>query len=183
MNSPWSAVDDGSAGPGIAPARLVLVPLLVTVVLGIVAGLVWLWLAEPAQWEARAGGVVMTEAASRGQFAVIVVFVLVGAVASLCCGWAVARMLPALGWLLTPLVLVMTSLAAVIAWRVGVHLGPPSPDTLTDVQVGDRLPAQLAVDSIPPFLAWPVFGLLGLMSSIWADGRGVSERSGPPRPQ
>ena len=43
--------------------------------LAVLAGLAWTWLARPAEWEVREQGVVLTEAASRGQFSVIVVFV------------------------------------------------------------------------------------------------------------
>jgi hypothetical protein len=170
--NPSTSVVDGEPTRTDAPAtRRVLVPVLATVVLGIVTGLVWLWLAEPAQWEARESGIVMTEAASKGQFSVIVVFVIVGAVASLGCGWVLARVLPDLGWMLAPCVVLMTAVAALIAWRVGVELGPQPPGTIAGVEVGDRLPAELAVDAVAPFLVWPIFGLIGLMGAIWADGR------------
>lgn len=139
--------------------------------LGVVAGLVWIQLAHPAEWEARDGGIVLTEAAARGQFSVIVVFVLIGLIASLLWGWIATWMLPDLGWLLVPFVLVLTSLAAVIAWRVGVELGPPPPATVAGVSVGDRIPSQLAVDGLAPFLVWPIFGLVGVVGATWAGAR------------
>jgi hypothetical protein len=138
-------------------------------VLGVAAGLVWLWLAAPAEWEARDTGLVLTEAASKGQFSVIVTFVLIGAVASLMAGWAVGWRAHDLGWVLTPLVVVGTVAAAVVAWRVGVLLGPPDPTTATGVTVGDRVPAELEVDGIAPFLVWPIFGLLGLIVATWVS--------------
>lgn len=140
-------------------------------VLAVVAGLVWLWLAEPAEWEVREAGVVLTEAASRGQFSVIVVFVLVGVVTSFVWAWAATWVLDGLGWLLIPAVVVLTTIAAVVAWRVGVDLGPPPPGSVTGVSVGDRIPAQLEVDGLAPFLVWPIFGLAGVIGATWTKGR------------
>lgn len=144
---------------------------LVMLLLGVVAGVVWIQLANPAEWEAREGGLVLTEAAARGQFSVIVVFVLIGAVASLLWGWGATWALPDLGWLLIPVAVVLTILAAVIAWRVGVELGPPPPGSVAGVAVGDRVPAQLSIDGVPPFLAWPIFALVGVIGATWAGSR------------
>ena len=44
-------------------------------ILGVAAGFVWERLASPALWEVSERGLVMDEAASKGQFSVIVVFV------------------------------------------------------------------------------------------------------------
>ncbi|MET0929668.1 MAG: hypothetical protein ABWX74_09120 [Aeromicrobium sp.] len=154
-----------------AGVRRLVVASLAMLLLGIGAGLVWIQLANPALWEARDGGLVLTEAAARGQFSVIVVFVLIGVVVSLVWGWCATWALPDLGWLLTPVVAVMTALAAVIAWRVGVELGPPPPGTVEGVSVGDRVPSQLGIDGLAPFLVWPIFGLVGVIGATWAGAR------------
>jgi hypothetical protein len=174
------------------PVRRLVIVVLGTLLTGVVGGLVWLWLARPAEWEGRNGGLVLTEAAARGQFAVVVVFVLVGVVASVVSGWATVRLLPGIGWLAVPLVVVLSTLAAIVAWRVGVELGPPDPSTVAGVADGDRVPARLAVDDVAPFLVWPIFGLAGVIGATWSDGRrdvraeagagaaaGVSERYEP----
>lgn len=140
-------------------------------VLAVLAGLVWMWLAEPAEWEVRDRGVVLTEAASRGQFSVIVVFVLVGIVASFVWAWAATWLLSDLGWLIIPVVVVLTAVASVVAWRVGVELGPPAPGSVSGAAVGDRIPAQLKVDGLAPFLAWPIFGLAGVIGATFVKGR------------
>lgn len=144
--------------------------------LAVLAGLAWTWLARPAEWEVREQGVVLTEAASRGQFSVIVVFVLIGVVTSLVWAGATAWALADLGWLLIPIVVVLTVLASIIAWQVGVAFGPPSPASLRDVAVGDRLPAQLEVDGLAPFLAWPIFGLVGVIGATAVRGRLRADR-------
>jgi hypothetical protein len=156
---------------------------LASLLAGLVGGLVWLWLAHPAEWEGRNGGLVMTEAAARGQFSVVVVFVLIGVVVSVVAGWLTVRLVPGLGWLAVPLVLVLTTLAGLVAWRVGVELGPPDPTTVPGIQDGDRVPARLAVDNVAPFLVWPIFGLVGVIGGTWAEGRrDVSERYEPRQP-
>lgn len=138
---------------------------------GVAAGFVWLWLAQPAEWEVRGTGIVLTEAAARGQFSVIVVFVVIGAVASAVWGWTAGRMLPELGGLLAVHVVVLTLVGSVIAWRTGVWLGPPDPRSVSGLSAGDRVPSELAVDGITPFLTWPILGLVGLIGAAWSGSR------------
>jgi hypothetical protein len=138
-------------------------------VLGAVGGLLWVWLAQPAEWEVTARGVVLTEEAVRGQFSVVVTFVCVGAVLTLAWGWAAARSLAELGWVLVPVFAVVAGAAAVIAWQVGVALGPPDPRDVVDPALGDRLPSPLEIDAVAPFLVWPMFALIGLLLSAWLD--------------
>lgn len=107
----------------------------------------------------------MDEAASKGQFAVIVVFIAIGAVASLLLGSFMAWALRDAGWVTTPLVVVATLAAAVIAWRLGVLLGPPDPSSVKDVSVGGHVPARLDVNGFSAFLVWPISGLVGLIGT------------------
>ncbi|MET1036921.1 MAG: hypothetical protein ABW075_01525 [Aeromicrobium sp.] len=167
--APVTADPSVAGRPGIG-RRLVAASLLM-LLLGLAAGLVWVQLARPAQWEVRDGGIVLTEAASRGQFSVIVLFVAIGVLTSMLWGWGTTWALPDLGWLVIPVVVVLTTLAAVIAWRVGVELGPPPPTSVTAATVGDRIPAQLSVDGVAPFLTWPIFGLVGVIGATWVAGR------------
>jgi hypothetical protein len=147
--------------------------------LGVVGAVLWVQLAEPAQWEVRETGVVLTEAASHGQFSVIVTFMLVGVVLSLLWGAGVARAVPELGWALTPLAIVATSAAAVVAWRLGVAWGPPNPLSVRDAAVGERLPAALAVDIVAPFLLWPAGGLAGVLIGSALVPRSREHEPGP----
>ncbi len=136
--------------------------------LGVAAGVVWQWRANPAQWEVRAdGSIVLTEIAAREQFGVIVLFVIAGAVVSLLWGLTATALLRDLGWRLTPLIVVTTLAAAVIAWRVGVMLGPVGPQDAVDPAIGDRLPSKLAIDGVAAFVVWPIFGVMGLLITMW----------------
>jgi len=69
------------------------------------------------------------------------------------------------GWVTTPLVVVATLAAAVIAWRLGVHLGPPDPSSVKGVPVGGHIPARFTIDGVSPFLVWPIAGLVGLIGT------------------
>ena len=144
-------------------------------VLGAAGGLLWLWLAEPAEWEVTTLGIVLTEEAAQGQFAVIVTFVSVGAVLCLGWGWAAGRALGEVGWLLVPAFALMAGGAAVIAWQIGVAFGPTHPRDVVGPSLGDRLPAPLEIDSVAPFLVWPMFALLGLLLAAWLDRSGADE--------
>lgn len=166
-----SVVSTAPAPGDVRVTRRLVVASASVLVLAVVAALLWVWLAEPAEWEAREGGVVLTEAASRGQFSVIAVFVLIGVVASLVWGWAAGWLLSDLGWLMVPVVVVLTIVAAVVTWQIGVVLGPPAPSSVTGVSVGDRIPAQLEIDGLAPFLAWPIFGLIGAIGATLTKAR------------
>jgi hypothetical protein len=168
---PVRTPDDADRPPRPVAVRRIVSLSLGMLLLGVAAGLLWLQLADPARWEVRSDGIVLTEAAARGQFSVVVVFVLIGVIASLIWGWVATWMLADLGWLLVPLVIVLTTLAAVLAWRIGVELGPPPPATVAGVSVGDRLPSPLVVDGIAAFLVWPMAGLVGVVGATWSGAR------------
>lgn len=152
----------------LVPLKKLWLSVAAMLLLGVAAGAVWQWRAKPAEWEVRSdGSIVLTEIAARDQFGVIVVFVIAGAIVSLIWGFATTHALRDLGWRLTPLVVVTTLVAAVIAWRVGVELGPVGPQGAVDPGVGDRLPSKLAIDGISPFVVWPIFGVIGVLISMW----------------
>jgi len=155
-----------SGAPGVTRVVLWSVGMLV---LGAVGGLLWLWLAEPAEWQVTERGIILTEDAARGQFAVVVMFVGLGAGLCFVWSWIAGRALRELGWVLVPVFAGVAGAAAVIAWRVGVALGPTHPRDVADPSLGDRLPAPLEIDAVAPFLVWPMFALLGLLVAAWLD--------------
>lgn len=154
-------------------------------VLGVVVGGLWDAMARPAQWLVTERGIVLTEEASTRQVGVELLFVALGAGASLLAGLVVGYLLRRLGWAVVPVVVVGTSLAAVVAWRVGLWLGPGDPAATVDPRIGDRIPSSLAVESLASFMVWPIAGLVGVLLVTWAVGRPrrVSEPAEPsPRP-
>ena len=168
------------ADPRVTPARVVLAVVLL-LVLATAAGAAWQAFATLPRWQVTEQGIVLTEAESSRQVGVELAFVGIGIVLALVWAAVVGVVLRALGWLLVPLVGLATAVAGVLAWRVGLLLGPGDPAATPDPRIGERIPAQPAVDAVASFVVWPVAGLLGLLLATWLVGRGdrVSERSGP----
>lgn len=146
--------------------------------LGGVAGLVWFWLADPGEWEVTQLGLVRSEDEVRAQFAVIVSFVTIGALLCFGWGWAAGHRLRDVGWPLVPVFALVPGLAALIAWQVGVLLGPSNPAEAGNLSQGDRVPAQLEIDAVAPFLVWPMFALAGLVLAAWLDRSDDAEAAG-----
>lgn len=146
-----------------------LIPLVAAMlVVGAVGGYVWAQLAHPAEWEVQSSGsIVLTEVAARDQYTVIMVFMAVGAIGSLIWAWLTSLVLREVGWRLTPLVILATAAAGVIAWRLGIVLGPDGPLAAVHPVAGDKLPSKLAIDGVAPFLAWPIGGLVGVVGATW----------------
>ncbi len=138
-----------------------------SVLLGVVSGVVWAQLADPGLWEVRDTGIVLTEDASRGQFSVIVVFSLIAVIASLLWAAAMTVMARQGGWLLVACVAAGATVAGGLAWQVGMLLGPPPPDSVAGLSLGDRVPDELRVDGVAPFLVWPIAALVGVLLGTW----------------
>lgn len=138
-------------------------------VIGALAAVVWSRVADPSQWEVADGGLRLTEEASRGDFRVLLAFGVIGLVAGLLIG-LVGDLVLRSAW---PGLLLLTGvsvLAALLAWRLGIALGPPDPRTVGDLSDGDRVPSRLAVDSVVPFLTWPLGVLAGVLVASWFPG-------------
>lgn len=139
-------------------------------VLGVASGIAWLLLASPAEWKVTSDGIILTEEGSKGRFGVIVTFVLIGIVVAFLWGFIAGFRLHGASAALVPVFAVAALLAGVIAWRIGVHFGPPDPASVTGTHVGDKIPQELAIDSFAPFLVWPIFALIGLLLAAYSAG-------------
>lgn len=134
---------------------------------GVPAALVWWWLGSPSQWIATDRGLVLTEQNATGQFQVVAVFTLIGVVVGLACGIAVERRARPARWQTVVALMLASLAAALVCWWLGVVLGPPDPESVTGVKTGSRVPAQFAVDAIPPFVVWPLSALIGYALSLY----------------
>jgi hypothetical protein len=159
--------------------KRIILAIVAMLALGVVAAFAWAQFAHPAEWQVRTGGsIVLTEVAAGDQFSVIVVFIVVGAIASFVWAWVTSLLLRDLGWWLTPLVIVTTLVAAVIAWRLGIAVGPDGPRAAVNPAVGTKIPSKLAVDGVAPFLVWPIVGLLGVVGATWTSRETPVDDSG-----
>lgn len=144
---------------------------LVPVLVGLAVGGVWLLVADRWYWTASDGQLTMGEAAASGQFRAIAWFVALGMVASALWG-AVVTLRSASSWRLVPTMVVGALLASVVAWQVGLLLGPQDPEAQPGLSDGDKVAAQFVVDSLAPFLLWPVAALAAvLMVTIFGARR------------
>lgn len=158
---------------------------LVMAVLGAAAGFLWLAVAQPAQWEYREQGLVLSEGAAAAQFGIVAWFAVIGFVLSVVFGWVLAVRRAADGWRLAPVVIVATVVAALICSRVGYSFGPPDPQTVTGLQPGDRVPMRFELGAVSPMLMWTLGGLLGIVAATFlrapepVQGDAVTARSEP----
>lgn len=141
------------------------------VIVGAGAGWLWAEVADPGQWQAREQGLILTEEAAQGRFDALMMFVGVGLVVCLVAGAALGLAGRRLGWLVVPLAVLWAVVAAVVAWQVGDLVGPPDPSTVTGIEVGDTVPAELHLDTWAPFLAWPLGALAGVLLVAWIPER------------
>ncbi|MEO6470691.1 MAG: hypothetical protein ABIR57_02540 [Aeromicrobium sp.] len=139
-------------------------------ILGAASGLVWLWLAEPAEYKVTPQGAILDEQGAKGRFGVIVTFVVIGMIAALLWGLLAGMQLSDRGWVMVPVFALASAAAGLIAWRVGVVLGPPDPATVRDTTIGHKIPQRLAIDTASPFLVWPIFALMGLFIAAYSTG-------------
>lgn len=146
--------------------------LLALVATGIPAAVVWNLLAEPSLWRATAEGLVLTEENAGGTFQVVAVFTLIGAAVGVVWGVVIDRWGGPGHWT-TVLAISLAALAsALVCWQVGIVIGPSAPEKVAGLQPGDTVPMKLAVDTVVPFVVWPLSALLGYLVSFYfsADG-------------
>ena len=149
--------------------RLGVATLAIFAILGCLAGLLWAAWADPALYLVTNDNAVMGELEAGRQFGTDVVYSAIAVVAGLLAGsvlgWRYARA----GWLLPVVVAIASIGAAVLAWRLGMALGPPDPRTaLPEAAVGAFVPERLDVHARGLLLLWPIAALTGLISSVAA---------------
>jgi hypothetical protein len=133
-------------------------------VLGLVGGVLWWLLVDPAAYTKTRDGGVMSEAALRRQFSADGVYAVIAAVTGLVTGLVVTW------WrsrdpLLTSVLLVLgAALAAAVMALTGYLLGPGDPATaLREARPGAQVPLRLEVDTFSVYLVWPVAVLAGAL--------------------
>jgi hypothetical protein len=147
-----------------AAGRDVAVVLGVLLVAGLVGGVLWWLLWDPAAYTKTVDGGVMGETDLSRRFAADGLYAVIAGVTGLLCGLG-------LTWwrsrdpLRTSVALVAGSVLAAVAMALTGHLLGPG-DTraaLAAAKVGARVPEQLHVDAFTVYLAWPVAVLAGAL--------------------
>jgi hypothetical protein len=133
-------------------------------VLGVLCGVLWWLVVDPAAYTKLRNGGVMQEADLSKQFSADGWYVVIAGVAGLVSGaaltWWRARDV-----LLTSLLLVLGAVLAAAAMELTGHLlGPGDPGAaLAAARLGGRVPERLDVDTFTVYLAWPISVLAGAL--------------------
>lgn len=151
--------------------RRAFVTLASSILVGVLAGVLWSRWADAGQWLAREDGLILTQNESRGVFAAVVLFTLIGFVSGWLGGVALGLAFRSLGALVVPLAVLWSGAASVLAWRIGERLGPPDPATVSGLAPGDLVPAALDINTWAPFIAWPMGAVFGILLVAWIPGR------------
>ncbi len=133
-------------------------------VLGVIGGLLWVLVVEPAEFTKTAQGGAMGENDLSKRFDADAWFVVIGAGLGLL-GGLVLSVWRARDPLLTSALLVLGSvLAAGVMLLVGRVLGPHGTEAaLRAATVGTKVPEPLGVDTLTVLLSWPIGSLAGAM--------------------
>jgi len=157
--------------------RASVVALSLFAVLGCLAGWLWSVWADPALFVVTRDNAVMGEVEAGRQFGADVVYSAIAVVAGLVAGSVMGWRYPRVGWLLPVVVTVASGAAALLAWKLGMALGPPDPRaTLSEAAVGATVPERLDVHARGLLLLWPIAALVGLISSVASSHPGTARR-------
>jgi Na+-driven multidrug efflux pump len=162
----------GGEGRGRAAGRDVVLVLVAYVVLGLVCGLLWWLLVDPATFTKVSDGGSMGELELGKRFNGDAWYAVIAAVAGLASGvlitWWRSRDL----LLVTVLLLVGAGIAAAVMAVTGHLLGPGDPDAaLAAAKAGGRVPVPLAVTAKASYLVWPIAALIGSLIVLWSPPR------------
>lgn len=149
--------------------------LLAVVVAGVPAAFAWWAFGRPAGWLMTERGLLLTESQATGQFQVVAVFTIVGIVVALVSGFLVHRLTRPARWQAVVGLTGASVASALVCWRLGIWLGPPPPQDVTGAEVLELVPSQFAVDTIVPFLVWPLAAVLAYTLSLYLSTDGVDE--------
>ena len=147
-----------------ATGRDVAVVLGVLLALGVLCGVLWWLVWDPAAYTKTADGGVMGEADLSRRFAADGLYAVIAGVAGLVAGLGLTWWRTRDPLLTSAVLLVGSVLAAAVMALTGHLLGPGDPGAaLAAAKVGARVPERLGVDAFTVYLAWPVAVLAGAL--------------------
>lgn len=141
--------------------------------LGALAGVVWWALVDlPAYVVGTDGGAGISERGLSEFFAGDAWFCAIGLVVGVALGLVGWRQFRELGWVLVPLVVGASVLAALVCWFVGHQLGPTSfVQRLAAAKPGEAVPIELTLRAPASVLTWPFLAIIPVLlgSSLGED--------------
>lgn len=138
-------------------------------VLGVLCGLLWWMLVDPAMYTKLGPDLVMDPQELGKRFDGDGWYAVIGVVAGLVSGCAVTWWRARDFRLTTVLLVVGACLAAAAMAGVGYLLGPADPHAaLASAREGDQIPVQLLVTAKAAYLVWPISALVGALMVLWS---------------
>lgn len=160
-------------------ARDVAAVLLTFLVVGVVAGVLWWLLVDPATYTKREAGGAMPELELGRRFGADGWYAVLGVVLGFVAGLGLSAWRSRDSWLTTMLLVVGSAVAASVAAVVGRVLGPGDTGVaLERAAVGAKVPVQLVVSGAVVYLVWPIAVLVGALMVLWSSP-GTSEDEEP----
>lgn len=139
-------------------------------VLGLVGGVVWWLLVDPAVYTKVSQGGTMAEQETGKRFDMDGWYSVVAAVLGAFAGTALTWWRVSDAVLTTLLVAVGAGLAAAVMSTTGQLLGPGDADVaLAAAEVGETVPVELSVTAAAAYLVWPIAALAGALMVLWSQ--------------
>jgi hypothetical protein len=143
---------------------------------GIVVGVVWSLIAPTVVFTVVEDGLRDTDFQAGRFFIAESLYGVLGAAAGLLAGLVARRWVREIGWPVVVALALGGVLASVVAWRVGIWLGPGAPDATT-LALGDVTELPLRLRSSGLLLVWPMASLaVALVTATLDDHTGDSCR-------
>lgn len=147
-------------------------------VLGLLCGVLWWLLVDPAVYVKGRDGGSMGELELDKRFNADGWYAVIAAVAGLLSGLLLSWWRSRDYLLTTVLLLPGAGLAAAVMALTGRVLGPrPADEALAMAQRGDLVPLPLEVTSPAGYLVWPIAALIGALLVLWSTGTADEEES------
>lgn len=140
--------------------------------LGVICGLVWWLLVEPAMFTKLKGGGSMDELELGKRFDGDAWYAVIAALTGLLSGTLISWWRSRDLLVTTALLLIGAGIAATVMTVTGHLLGPGDPDAaLAAAKIGEQVGVQLQVTARATYLVWPISVLIGGLMVLWSPSR------------
>lgn len=158
-----------------------------TILVGLLAGLLWHGVISlPSYTATEDGSVVMTERAQSQYFVTDAVFSLIGLLAGLAVGFGAWMLFNRIGWPVSFVAIAGGAGSGGLCWLVGEALGPSDfASRVAAAQPGDHIPIDFALHAPAALLLWCLGAIIPVMlyanMSTLGAASGRAERSSKPK--
>jgi len=162
----------------LVPLRSLLILTVVIDLVGVLVGVLWWWWSPVAEIKVETDGAFYVDPAPREFISADLRFALLSIVFGAAVGLLVHRVLRGNDLLAVLMLAVNGTLAALIAWQLGEHLGHVDLEGLKHSPAGTVSPVSLELTALGFLVLFPVISLVSwLMLDLWGDFRHRNDAS------